>query len=50
MTVRLEGINSQAMRVVVDTNLSMPTDAKMLKQAGQTVVMTCSTDEGVLRR
>ena len=35
MTVRLEGVNAQPMRVVVDTNLSMPTDAKMLKEAGQ---------------
>ena len=47
MTVRLESIDSQPLRVVVDTNLSMPADAKMLKQAGQTVVMTCSTDDGV---
>lgn len=47
MTVRLEGVNSQPLRVVVDTNLSMPADAKMLKEAGQTVLMTCSTDEGI---
>ena len=47
MTVRLEGVNAQPMRVVVDTNLSMPTDAKMLKEAGQTVLMTCSADEGI---
>ncbi|MFK5915674.1 MAG: bifunctional diaminohydroxyphosphoribosylaminopyrimidine deaminase/5-amino-6-(5-phosphoribosylamino)uracil reductase RibD [Woeseiaceae bacterium] len=47
MTVRLDGIESQPLRVVVDTNLSMPTDAKMLKEKGQTVLMTCSADEGV---
>ena len=47
MTVRLEGVNAQPMRVVVDTNLSMPTDAKMLKEAGQTVLMTCSADDGI---
>ena len=47
MTVRLDGVDSQPIRVVVDTNLSMPTDAKMLKEAGQTVLMTCSADEGI---
>lgn len=47
MTVRLEGIESQPLRVVIDTNLSMPTDAKMLKEQGQTVLMTCSADEYV---
>jgi len=47
MTVRLEGVDTQPLRVVVDTNLSMPSDAKMLNEAGQTVLMTCSADEGV---
>ena len=47
MTVRLESVDAQPIRVVVDTNLSMPTDAKMLKEAGQTVLMTCSADEGI---
>ncbi len=47
MTVRLEGVESQPVRVVVDTNLSMPTDSKMLKEPGQTVLMTCSTDEHI---
>jgi len=48
MTVRLEGIDShQPIRVVVDTNLSMPVDAKMLKEQGQTVLMTCSSDEHI---
>jgi len=46
MTVRLEGVETQPLRVVVDTNLSMPTDAKMLNEAGPTVLMTCSADEG----
>ena len=45
MTVRLEGVDKQPLRVVVDTNLSMPTDAKMLKENGKTLVMTCSNDE-----
>lgn len=47
MTVRLEGVDVQPMRVVVDTNLSMPPNAKMLKEQGQTMLMTCSTDEYV---
>lgn len=45
MTVRLEGIERQPLRVVVDTNLSMPTTARMLQQPGRTLVMTCSDDE-----
>lgn len=47
MTVRLDGFNNQPLRVVVDTNLSMPADAKMLKEQGKTVLMTCSADESV---
>ena len=48
MTMRLEGIDAQQpIRIVVDTNLSMPTDAKMLKEPGQTVLMTCSADKHV---
>ena len=47
MTVRLEEGHSQPLRVVVDTNLSMPANAKMLKEQGQTVLMTCSAEEGI---
>ena len=47
MTVRLEGVDTQPLRVVVDTNLSMPIDAKMLKEVGQTVLMTCSADDAI---
>ena len=45
MTVRLEGIERQPVRVVVDTHLSMPVTARMLQQPGRTLVMTCSDDE-----
>ena len=45
MTLRLDGVTTQPLRVVVDSNLSMPTNAKMLKEQGQTVLMTCSADE-----
>lgn len=48
MTVRLDEINTrQPLRVVVDTNLSMPADARMLKEPGRTVLMTCSSDEHI---
>ena len=45
MTVRLEGVERQPLRVVVDTHLSMPVTARMLQQPGRTLVMTCSDDE-----
>ena len=45
MTVRLDETERQPLRVVLDTHLSMPTNAKMLQQAGRTLVMTCSEDE-----
>lgn len=47
LTVRLQGINSQPLRVVVDTNLSMPTSARMLKEPGRTLLMTCSADDDI---
>lgn len=43
-TVRLPGIERQPMRVIVDTHLSTPPDAKLLTQPGQTVIMTASSD------
>ena len=45
MTVRLDNIERQPLRVVVDTHLSMPATARMLQQPGRTLVMTCSEDE-----
>jgi len=47
MTVRLEGEYKQPIRVVVDTNLSMPTTAKMLSEPGKTILMTCSADDAI---
>ena len=47
MTVRLEGVTKQPVRVVVDTNLSMPTTARMLNEPGKTLLMTCSADESI---
>ena len=45
MTVRLEGHERQPLRVVVDTNLSMSPEAKMLKLPGNTLILTCSENE-----
>ncbi len=47
MTVRLDNVDAQPLRVVVDTHLSMQSTAKMLKEQGKTVLMTCSADEHV---
>ena len=44
MTVRSEDVRQQPIRVVVDTHLSMPADARMLKEAGETWVFTCAED------
>ena len=40
-----EIVKQQPLRVVLDTHLRMPIDAKILQQAGRTVVMTCATDQ-----
>lgn len=50
LNVRLEGIEALPMRVVVDTHLSMPDSAAMLKLPGRTLVMTCSDDAGAKER
>lgn len=44
MTVRLPDVERQPIRVVVDTHLSMPVDARILSQPGQTVIMTAETN------
>jgi diaminohydroxyphosphoribosylaminopyrimidine deaminase/5-amino-6-(5-phosphoribosylamino)uracil reductase len=46
MTARMEGVERQPLRVIIDTNLSTPADAKILKQDGDTHILTCSEDEG----
>lgn len=44
-TVRLPGTERQPLRVVVDSNLSTPITARLLKEPGQTVIITVSTDQ-----
>ncbi|MGD8783146.1 MAG: bifunctional diaminohydroxyphosphoribosylaminopyrimidine deaminase/5-amino-6-(5-phosphoribosylamino)uracil reductase RibD [Thioalkalispiraceae bacterium] len=46
MTARLEGIERQPVRIIIDTNLSTPVDANILKQEGETHILTCSDEEG----
>ena len=50
MDVRLEDVERQPLRVVIDTNLSMPATAKMLSLPGETIVMTCAEDEEVIEQ
>ena len=57
MTVRLpvdalDGLEQeedilQPLRVVLDTRLSMPSDARILRQPGETIIVTTSDDEAV---
>ena len=48
MTIRLENTERQPLRVIIDTNLSTPPDAKILKEPGNTLIITCSEDEDVI--
>ncbi len=50
MTVRLVGVERQPLRVVIDTKLRMPENAKMLSLPGRTLVMTCRDDESARQR
>ncbi len=50
MTVRLDGIERQPLRVVIDTHLRMPETAKMLSLPGRTLVMTCRDDAAARQR
>lgn len=50
MTVRLAGTKKQPLRVVLDTHLSMPDSANILRQQGQTLVMTCRDDVAAKER
>jgi len=45
MTVRLENVERQPQRVIMDTNLSTPPGARILQQPGETIIMTCSEDD-----
>jgi diaminohydroxyphosphoribosylaminopyrimidine deaminase/5-amino-6-(5-phosphoribosylamino)uracil reductase len=45
LTVRLPDVERQPLRVIIDTNLSTPVDARLLKESGQTVIMTANSDQ-----
>lgn len=50
MTARIDGNERATTRVVIDTNLSMPETAKMLKLPGHTIIMTgCDEDDEIAR-
>ncbi len=50
MTVRLDGMTRQPLRVVLDTNLSLPETARMLREPGETLLLTCSDDDTTKQR
>ncbi len=45
LTVRLPNTERQPLRVIIDTNLSTPLDARLLKEPGDTVIMTVNPDQ-----
>ena len=45
LTVRLDDVARQPLRVVIDTHLSMPSGSRMLGLPGRTVVLTSTRDE-----
>jgi len=50
MTARIDGLLQQPLRVIVDTHLSTPIDAKILSQQGKTIILTCRKDDGDVKR
>jgi diaminohydroxyphosphoribosylaminopyrimidine deaminase/5-amino-6-(5-phosphoribosylamino)uracil reductase len=46
MNVRLEGLDAaQPLRVILDSSLKTPLNAKLLSLAGRTLILTCSEDQ-----
>ncbi len=48
MNARLENLSRQPCRVILDTNLSMPVDSKILESEGQVLIITASQDQEVI--
>lgn len=48
MTARLDKNVQQPLRVIIDTNLSTPVDARILQQDGETHILTCSEDDDAI--
>ncbi len=49
MTVRLDGVDRQPLRVIIDSNLSTPASAAILKQPGRTLIVTACNDKNAVR-
>jgi len=48
LTVRLENSERQPLRVIIDSNLSTPENARILDEPGETLIITCSDDADVI--
>ncbi len=48
LNVRLENMSRQPFRVVLDTNLSMPVNSKILGSDGQALIITASKDQEII--
>ena len=48
MTVRLSNVNTSPLRVVIDTNLSIPLDAKILTEPQHILIVTCTEDDALI--
>ncbi len=48
MNARLENLSRQPCRVILDTNLSMPADSKILGSEGPVLIITASQDQEVI--
>ena len=45
LTVRLDGIERQPARVILDSNLQTPVEAKIFDQSGEIFIFTCASDQ-----
>ncbi|MEA3291753.1 MAG: bifunctional diaminohydroxyphosphoribosylaminopyrimidine deaminase/5-amino-6-(5-phosphoribosylamino)uracil reductase RibD, partial [Pseudomonadota bacterium] len=45
LTARIDGVTRQPLRVVLDSNLSVPSNARLFAQPGETLVFTTVADE-----
>jgi len=48
MNVRLDGTQRQPLRIILDTNLSTPENAKIVSGDGNTLIITANTDDSAI--